>query len=112
MGFNEERRLSESNFQLSITSRRYFTHADVEPQIVKLQPPVSNLLFLGDYVDRGEYGLEVVALLVSLKLLFRDKVTLLRGDHEIMEVNREYVVCVACLTLSTFPVPFQIQLQR
>jgi len=40
------------------------------------------LIFLGDYVDRGLYQLEVLILLAMLKYLLREKVVLLRGNHE------------------------------
>jgi serine/threonine-protein phosphatase PP1 catalytic subunit len=53
-------------------------------------PPKTKLIFLGDYVDRGNYSLEVVALLFALKLKYPANVFLIRGNHECAEVNREY----------------------
>lgn len=49
-----------------------------------------NLIFLGDYVDRGPRQLENVATLLELKLSWMDKLTMLRGNHESAEMNRWY----------------------
>lgn len=43
----------------------------------------SNLLiFLGDYIDRGEYSLEVLLAICNLKNSYPNNVFMLRGNHE------------------------------
>lgn len=54
------------------------------------EPPYTNLLFLGDYVDRGNNSVECFSLVLALKLKFKDRVTVLRGNHESTEINKIY----------------------
>lgn len=44
-------------------------------------------VFLGDYADRGGFGLEVLTLLLSLKVAHPTRVHLLRGHHESRHLN-------------------------
>ena len=53
-------------------------------------PNRTNYLFLGDYVDRGKYGFEVIMLLLCFKILRPKNFFLLRGNHEDENVTRNY----------------------
>ena len=52
--------------------------------------PSSRYIFMGDYVDRGYNGVEVLELLLALKIKYPDHITLLRGNHESRQICFAY----------------------
>lgn len=56
----------------------------------RLSAPETRLLFLGDYTDRGRYGVEVMYTLMRLKLANPDRVLLVRGNHEDVSLIARY----------------------
>ncbi len=49
-----------------------------------------HLIFLGDYTDRGAYGIEVLYTLLRLKLANPDQVFLARGNHEEVSLQARF----------------------
>lgn len=52
--------------------------------------PRFHLIFLGDYVDRGLWGAEVIYLLLRLKIENPEQVILIRGNHEDPSIAQVY----------------------
>ncbi|GMT14614.1 hypothetical protein PFISCL1PPCAC_29103 [Pristionchus fissidentatus] len=75
-----------------------FVCGDIHGQITDLRrifhicgyPSTKRFLFLGDYVDRGAHSIEVICVLFALRLLFKNNVYLLRGNHELAHINKSY----------------------
>lgn len=59
--------------------------------------PDQQYLFLGDYVDRGSQSIENIIFLLTLKVLYPDRIFLLRGNHETEEISTVYGLRDECI---------------
>jgi hypothetical protein len=67
------------------------THGDLNSTLRIVRPffegKVDSILFLGDYVDRGEQSYLNLFFLICLSILWPERIILLRGNHEDLELN-------------------------
>ncbi|CAK9031197.1 unnamed protein product [Durusdinium trenchii] len=58
-----------------------------------------HFVFNGDFVDRGAHQLEVVGILFALKIMYPQRVWLVRGNHEDRAMNSRYGFEECCKTV-------------
>ena len=76
-------------------------HGDLPSLFISLQlyidvlrtNPDTNIIFLGDYTDRGLNSLEILDIITTLKLFYPKRVYLGRGNHEDFNVNLNFTGC-------------------
>ena len=71
------------------------THGDYESSKIIIDKYIKDnsikyIIFLGDYVDRGQQQIENINFLIEMKIKFPEKLILLRGNHEFYEMNENY----------------------
>jgi len=69
------------------------THGDYissREVLSRFSPDEYTLIFLGDYVDRGENQIENVNFLLAKYIKHRKRIILLRGNHESPVINQSY----------------------
>jgi serine/threonine-protein phosphatase 2B catalytic subunit len=60
-------------------------------------PNKTNYLFLGDLVDRGNFGIEVLIFLMCIKIRYKNNINLLRGNHECRQLSNIFNFRSECL---------------
>lgn len=85
-------------FTGSITSyRQYYDFVKLLSLLPDLNQPATKYLFLGDYVDRGEFAIECIILIFAMKLTYPTKIYLLRGNHESRQLTSFFNFRTECL---------------
>ncbi|CCJ31258.1 unnamed protein product, partial [Pneumocystis jirovecii] len=59
--------------------------------------PDTNYIFMGDFVDRGFNSIETFLLLLSFKVRYPDRITLIRGNHESRQITQVYGFYDECI---------------
>jgi metallophosphoesterase superfamily enzyme len=87
------------------------THGDLEASRSILERYLTDnqkVVFLGDYVDRGEASRENIHYLLSMKLQFPEDLIMLMGNHEGYIIKEFYRRSDMVRPLPSSPMPFQL----
>ena len=59
-------------------------------QVIRLFNPASDLvIFIGDYADRGDAGVEVIERILPMLIRYPDRVVALQGNHEVFSARSD-----------------------
>ncbi|MBF0342683.1 MAG: serine/threonine protein phosphatase [Nitrospirae bacterium] len=65
----------------------YSLMVDLIEGVIRFDPNTDQLIFIGDYIDRGENNMQVVTYVDDLKKKHPDNIILLMGNHELLAYN-------------------------
>ena len=88
--FESENNLLEIDGDVIVVGDIHGSFHDLLRVIKFSQEKRSKALFLGDYVDRGDFSLECITLLFSLKIMYPETFYLIRGNHEFDSLCSQY----------------------
>ena len=60
-------------------------------------PNKTKYIFLGDYIHRGKFSIEVVLMLFSMKVLFPENIYLIKGNHETSKICKNFNFFEECV---------------
>ncbi len=87
---SENQLLSVEGDRIVVVGDLHGDYTSLRSILSRYRPPEWKILFLGDYVDRGEYQIETLTRVLMLKLEYPEHVYMLRGNHESPFMNLEY----------------------
>ena len=69
---------------------QFYDFHEMLQKLYKQKKEGEKMLFLGDYVDRGAYGPQLMLLLLILKVNSPQNFLCLRGNHETRDMTEQY----------------------
>lgn len=78
---------------------QYYDFVRLLENDVSGNPEVTKYVFLGDYVDRGHFSIEVLLLILSMKVSNPNSIIMLRGNHECRQLTSYFSFRKECILL-------------
>lgn len=88
--FEKEKNVLDLNGDFIIVGDIHGSLHDLIRILKKVNEKNQKVLFLGDYVDRGNFSLECITILFALKIQYPDSIFMIRGNHEFDSICSQY----------------------
>lgn len=107
--FEKENNVLEINGDVIIVGDIHGSLHDLLRILKKIFEEKTKVLFLGDYIDRGQFSLECITLLLALKVMHPNSVFLIRGNHEFDSLCSKYGFKYEILNFNENQIHYQYQ---